>query len=74
MKLDKGMTVGALPIQALRDFLRETPDTSFSTDFAEDNRHGFRGVQSHLRCWKPRGGSSFTPTSNTKSRSGFEQR
>jgi hypothetical protein len=36
MKLDKGMTIGALPVKAVRDFLRETPDTSFSTDFAED--------------------------------------
>ena len=36
MKLDKGMTIGALPIKAARDFLRETPDSSFSTDFAED--------------------------------------
>ena len=35
MKLDKGMTVGALPIKALRDFLREAPVSSFSTDFAE---------------------------------------
>jgi len=36
MKLDKDMTIGALPIKAARDFLRETPDSSFSTDFAED--------------------------------------